>query len=139
MARTLRWALRIGLPLVLGGLCYVLLRPDTWISAAVYALTGLEPPALSPAGVWAVPAALARNFLPDCLWAAALAAAVRLCLGRSPAAGAASLALGAGLELAQLPGWLPGTFDWADLALEAVSIAAMLLWIDYTENKEERT
>ena len=110
--------------LVAGGLLYVLFRPHTLLLFRVADGLGLtpaidhlrqcaaavRPPGFVvyslPAGLWATSYVLITAVTAQTLTAKARTAAMALV----PAAGAVS-------ELMQAAGLLPGTFDWADLAL----------------------
>jgi hypothetical protein len=70
----------------------------------------------------------ARGALPDAAWAFALASTLLLTTaGVAPRWRVAWIgaggALAVGYELAQWPGWVPGTFDPVDLSLTAVAYA----------------
>ncbi len=115
---------RIVIPLALGAAIYLLLCPETFLSRWFYALPGLRPPAISAGGALV---RLVRNHLPDMLWAFALTCCVSRVLGGRPRT-AVLIAAGTGLfaELLQRAMGV-GTFDWLDVALEALAAAAAVL------------
>jgi hypothetical protein len=130
--RTRFW-LHAALPLILGGLVYVLFRRRElvlfeWLSflhldEVVRAARDLVAPVRG-----ALPSWVLFN-LPDALWGWALGGFMG-CVWRegSPRARAVWIGLGAAMvaafELLQAPGVLPGTFDWVDLAVSCVAYAS---------------
>ncbi|EKE77408.1 hypothetical protein [Gallaecimonas xiamenensis] len=113
----------IALPLLLGVLCYLCWRPTTlfeiWLAGhwptLGAALADLRHQLALP---W-LP--LLSPSLADFCWAFALAATLVLLGQHRPWL---ALLVAASAELAQRPGWLPGTFDWLDLA--ALLLAVLL-------------
>ena len=95
------------------------------------------------ASLAAVPAGLLvflRSFTADIIWAYALAFAVLSVLGYSrrhlPVGFALCAGLSAGMELLQLAGLAPGTFDPLDIVFEFLSILLALVIIFYFEEAD---
>lgn len=134
------YLLNIVLPLAFGGICYLLFRPDTYLSHMVRSVAAL--PTISPSADCAVLTFL-RNFLCDMLWAYALTVAVSRIIGQSLARSAAVLAicwtLEIGIEWLQKSQVLSGTFDPMDIFLECITtIAALLLMTRHRQHTERR-
>lgn len=112
----------IAAPLLLGAAIYLLFRPTSLVLFQWVDLLGLTEPVAS-ARALAEPVRLPRILIdsaPAGLWAWSFAAAFRAIWRDEPlprlTCTLAVLALGAGSELLQLPGLVPGTFDPTDLA-----------------------
>lgn len=113
----------IALPLLVGFYCYLCWRPGTlvesWLGiywpAASQGLDNLRQWLLLPK----IPVISA--VLPDFCWAFALTASLARLGHRKPWW---ALGLALGTELAQWPGWLPGTFDWLDMAAISLAVPA---------------
>jgi hypothetical protein len=119
-----RLFLHIFIPLLIGGGLYLLLCPEAFVSRWFYALLGMDPPAIADGPLLRV----IRNHLADMLWAWALTCSAWLVLGRCRAAAVAAICTGIFVELAQ--GALGvGTFDWLDIALEALTAIAAALYL----------
>ena len=125
---------RVILPLAVGAGLYLLLCPEAFLSRGFYALLGAAPTRIACEGVFL---RLVRNHLADMLWAWALTCCAAMALGRGRGFRAAAVAAGTGLfvELAQRALGV-GTFDWLDLALEALAAVAAGLWIAHAERRE---
>ena len=123
----------IFIPLLLGAVLYLLLCPEAFISRGFYALLGVRPPAIGCGPVLR----LIRNHLADMLWAWALTCCASLALGRGRGYFAAAAAIGTGIfvELAQRT-LGTGTFDWLDIALEALAALAAALCIARAERRK---
>ena len=123
-------ALHAGLPLALAGAAYVLFRSRTLRYWGVLDAAGIGG-ALDPARAAVAPAidALPEPLLfslPDALWLYALIFALGWVQPGRVRWLVAGVALGAGVELAQLVGVVGGTFDPVDLVLSLA--AAALAW-----------
>lgn len=129
------WIGNILLPLILGLGIYLLYRPDTYVSRAIYGLwhgSAVRPP-IAP-GKWGQRlTAFIRNYSCDMLWAYALTFSCALILGAEDR----QLLLCAGIcllfelmtELLQKGQLLSGTFDLGDIALEFLTTAAAVMII----------
>jgi hypothetical protein len=130
--RTRLW-IHVALPLVIGGLVYVLFRKKElilfdWLSfLQLDALVRAARDAVAPIRS-AVPSWILFN-LPDALWGWALGGFMG-CVWRDGNARARAAWVGAGaamvaaFELLQAPGVVPGTFDWVDLLVSCVAYAS---------------
>lgn len=129
----------VALPILIGGMIYVCWRVDHLFMFSWFDTLGLTPVVESIRG-WAAPA---RPWVPDWIlysvpdgtWVYACVAffgrlwregprwAQVLWIGIGPA-----LAIGG--ELGQIPGWVPGTWDWADTAcyVVAAGVAFAFAW-----------
>ena len=128
-ASTWPWLLRVSLPLALGTLLYGA-RPSRPVAfdAAPTVARALHA-ALHPLARHLPRVVLAS--LPDAAWAFALASGLALVWRGAPSrARVAWLAAGGvfalGWELAQLPRWIPGTFDVLDLIASALGYAGAI-------------
>lgn len=123
----------IFIPLFAGAGLYLLLCPEAFVSRGFYALLGIRPPAIACGGALRP----IRNHLADMLWAWALTCCASLALGRGKGFHAAAAAIGTGLfvELAQRTLGV-GTFDWLDVALEALAALAAALCIARSERRK---
>lgn len=125
MVRSARALTGAGVPLVLGALVYVLLRPsEAWLVAP---LTQWSPIAsIRPATV-AFGASLPSVVLdvaPDLAWAAALGALLAATSSAAPRHWfCVGLFLAGGYELLQLAEIVPGTWDAADLGAQLLGFA----------------
>lgn len=127
--------LRVALPLALGVMTYVgrPTRPAALGSIPI----AIFDPLHRTVGQIVQRFPIIAGVLPDVAWAFSLGSLLRL-IGRSEdrATRAAWLCAGAvlsvGYELAQIPQWVPGTFDRADLAGSALAYAlatnAISMW-----------
>lgn len=118
-------AANAALPLLAGGLVYVVWTADTGVSAAVREL-------LRQAGFGSLPvrqpggaaARFIRNYLCDACWAYALVFCLAPAMNSIPAAVCTAAAFAAALELLQKTPILNGTFDRADLIVESAACLA---------------
>lgn len=127
------------LPLLTGGIIYLLYRPDTlllfrWIhgsyfSDMVFIARGyrVDLPA------WVI------YSLPDALWTYSMVS-FYLALWNGIITGwlIAGICIGILPEIMQLPGWVPGTFDMTDVLLKAVFIALAFLHVIKTKQIYEK-
>jgi hypothetical protein len=121
-----RYLLHVGVPVLVGAAIYVLFRSPRLRVFGWLAALGLGD-AVPAARAWARPAAerLPEWLLysaPDGLWVYGLTACLALAWRGEPGRArrmwlCAGIALGAGGELGQMAGWVPGVFDPADLVL----------------------
>ncbi len=134
------WILNISLPLLAGLAAYLIFRPDAAISRAFYDFTKMAPPELSTG--WSRLDLAIRYFAPDILWAYGLSAVAMLIMGPAKigvfAGAVLSTAFEVALELLQLYGVVPGTFDIRDVLLEiaasAVSMIVVLMVLGSRKN-----
>ncbi len=134
------YLLNIALPLAFGGVFYLLLCPDTYLSHMARIV--LDIPVIPPSSDSALLAFL-RNFLCDMLWAYALTVAVSRIIGQSAARSAAVLAtcwtLEIGIEWLQKMQVISGTFDPMDIFLECITtITALLLVKRHRQHTKRR-
>ncbi len=126
----------IGIPLLIGAVIYMFLGDDVIFLKALYSWTGTyfgSNPADS------VIRMVIRYYLPDILWAYALFFALDLSVDNN-AAGLRGISViafvfSAIMEVLQLLPVVPGTFDIADIVLEAVAelVAAVIIKNFYEE------
>lgn len=135
-AKPVRLMVHVALPVLLGGLIYVLWRSTDllvfrWLAALgldsiVASLRLLAAPFQEQLPTWVF------YSLPDGLWAYAVTACMALiwagysCVSRVIWLSAGPL-IGIGSELGQLVGMVPGTFEFADITLYAIGTCAALL------------
>jgi len=132
------FAVHLALPILLGGVIYVCWREPNLLMFTWLRALGLE----SIVERLRFLAAPARNFiphwmiysLPDGLWVYALTAFTLLVWRDTDSSWMRVLwcslgfLLGAGIELGQLAGIVPGTFDYGDLIVCLIAPAAALLF-----------
>lgn len=127
--------------LLVGGVLYAA-RPAhivlfDWLDALGFAV--LLGPTRAALDVSSLPDWLVYS-VPDGCWAFAFAMALALVWLDHPRARCASvavaLAVGLGHELAQLAGWLPGTFDTTDLLAYVAACAATLAVLPWSSHDE---
>ncbi|MBQ4639451.1 MAG: hypothetical protein IJB69_02915 [Clostridia bacterium] len=133
----------IFVPLVVGILLYMLLRPDTFVTKAVWRITGISlvlPPEIRLAsdGV----AQFIRNHLADILWGYSLCFALGMVarwVGRHPARALwPALVTDVLMEMTQYWGLISGTFDGWDIVCQAAaSLAAFLIMMIHEKNTKE--
>lgn len=119
----MNYKLLIGLMLlVAGGMIYLLYRPCTLLMFHVVGWLGLASvvDGWREAATFCRPSDFVVYSLPAALWATSYALIAAYITRSQPRAGrllAISIvpALGVASEIMQAAGWLPGTFDWADL------------------------
>jgi hypothetical protein len=130
-------SIHVLLPLVAGGLVYLCWREPNLLMFKWFGSLGLEPlitslRAATAAAQTTVPSWLIYS-LPDGLWVYALTALMILLWRHTDSLAvkmfwmSTGLLLGAGSELAQLAGILPGAFDPIDLLVCLIAPAAALL------------
>ena len=120
--------------LLAGGLLYVLYRPQTLLLFHVADSMGLLP-VIDSWQQWASawrPAPFVVYSLPAGLWALSYVLIVVVLAASFPPKGRLAAVtliplLGAASELMQGAGLLPGTFDWADLALYLAPLAILTI------------
>lgn len=130
----------IFVPLVLGTVLYVFLRPDTYITSLFYKLLQIEEYSIFEKIAlpgWVEVAC--RNFIPDILWAYALTIAVGAILQEKRVFPVTTVVICTlfdfVVELGQKIGLWSGTFDWWDMGLEfcATVLAALVIKIKRRE------
>jgi len=141
------WAIHVGCPLLLGGLEYVLWRPQRLLMFDWFAAVGLGA-LISAAREGAEPIA---SFLPDwtlfslpnALWTYAVTAAMCLLwqtVGHSVVKAffviIAPATLSIGAEVGQAFELVPGRFDSVDLSLAIAAIAAAM-WFTHQEESDD--
>ena len=132
--RPLRYGwLHVVLPLLVGGLLYILYRPTSLLMFAWFAELGLEPVVTNMrtlAGRLGVPPDFVVYSLPGGLWAYSLLAYLRLALGHQPGRLRGWLlptaCLLVALELVQLASARLGVFSPADLLTTVGAIGLFL-------------
>ena len=129
------WLVHVGLPLLIGGLVYVCFRSESlilfrWLEA-LHIMPGIQTlrETLDPLRQ-ALPD-LVLYSLPDGAWLYAYISFYRLVWAGHSRLWmwvwiGLGLGLSLGLELGQAWGWARGTFDWMDVAVYLLTIAAAL-------------
>lgn len=133
------WLLHIVVPLVVGGLMYLQLRPDTYLSGLVCRGMGISAPVFTgtaPAGQAVL--TFLRNFLCDMLWAYALTMTVAWILERPAAVLIICCTMEMGIEWLQRLQILSGTFDPADIILECITTIIALFIVNRHRQRAER-
>lgn len=120
MVRSARALTGVGVPLVLGALVYVLLRPhEAWLTAPLtrwWPIASIRP---STVALGASLPSIVLDVAPDLAWAAALGALLAATSAAAPRHWfCVGLALAGGYELLQLAQVVPGTWDAADLVAQ---------------------
>ena len=125
-------------PLVLGLLVYLVFRPDTYIAGLIGRAIRLSEWNTARVPGWL--SAFLRNYASDILWAYSLAFALLGAAGPGgkgrKAASVTGVCVVTGTELLQKAGVLQGTFDIADIALEALFIC--LATFIHRQHEEEQ-
>lgn len=136
------YGLNILIPLMAGSLCYLSLRPDTYLSQAVYEVLGFEPDPIAlqsflPHGLQI----FFRNHMCDILWAYALTFSIFAVWTDETSHMYPKVLLAvvfeAGIEFMQRIGILSGTFDIWDIFLEIGTTALAALLIKKHETTKE--
>ena len=116
--------------LAAGTIIYLWLRPEAYVSQAVYIFLRIPAPALRLQGrvlKWI------NNYLPDILWAHALTYALLFLTGTEKkqiiTAGILSICAEAATEILQRLELINGTFDLLDIAAEVITTNVVLLII----------
>ena len=129
----LRYSVHVFLPIAIGSLIYILIRPDTYVSNWIYERLGFQaqgdvPLMFQPKWLYT----FLTGHAADILWAYSLAHAVFWILGGGFGCWLPTIiciAFAVGIESMQLFPLLSGTFDWWDILLEICTIAIVSLKI----------
>ena len=132
--------------LLLGLVIYLILRPQSYISQAIYSVfpCGIGNAANQNGGH--ILLRLLNNFGPDMLWAYAMTFTVMLILGDGKRkwiqCACICMALETGTELMQKAGLLSGTFDPLDIAVEVIAtwsaMSVIILYFYVRRNRYEK-
>lgn len=139
MKKTLFWVAVIVAPLVVGLVVYLLFRPTAIVSQAIYGIFNITPPCIkTPNNLFWI---LIKYYFCDLLWAFSLTALVKLILGKGKLQSIIALLIGISgglfVELFQLWGLIPGTFDVLDLLVETIgTILSLIITITYSRRNE---
>lgn len=124
----------IAVPLIIGGILYLYLRPDSIVATFCRDAIGLnigfdiDNPMIT----------LVRYYLGDCLWAYALTVSVSMVLYDNSVVTVFVFCIlfEAILEILQLTGWVWGSFDIWDIVVEVISSGlAVLRIMSYRKNE----
>jgi hypothetical protein len=125
----------VVLPLLCGAVIYWIFRPDAIVSKWISSVFGSCPVRVSSfafhnSGLLA----FCNNHLPDMLWAYSFTALTTIILEHEKTILSVSASFTFMTELLQIPGILPGVFDWIDIVLEwtACALAVLILMWDKT-------
>jgi|GEM_PF-2103352 len=108
------------LPLLGGLLCYLLFRPDTYISTLIYGLLGIDGFKFNfPVNVLTT---FTRNFVPDICWAVSLFLFLELIFSEKETAAVTTILFAVLTEMLQMTDIMPGTFDVWDIIFETAGV-----------------
>lgn len=125
MSRSGRAVAGVGVPLALGALVYVLLRPsEAWLVAPLMKWSPIRSIRPSTVAFGASLPSIVLDVAPDLAWAAAFGALLSATSAAAPRRWFfVGLAFAGGYELLQLAHVVPGTWDAADLVAQLVGFA----------------
>ena len=135
------WSGMIVLPMVVGLIVYLILKPSAYVSELIIDILGLRQLNIQTSDNWFL--SIIRNYLCDFLWAFSLTAAISLLYYdnrfRSVISVLICLIVGIIIELLQLWGVISGTFDIVDLIVQSIgSILSIIISKIYLRgNKNE--
>lgn len=138
--RVLFYGINIVLPLLIGGIVYVVFRRDTYLAEFVFEIIGLkQKEIILPAWL----SFIVRNYISDFLWAYSLAFALSSLFQykrrNAVIVFVICVVFALTIELLQNTRAFSGTFDVVDIALEAISVLLALLIIKYYEERQHET
>jgi len=130
------YLLNICLPLTLGALIYLALRPDTYIAYYLRCLFNLPTMTLVCGGVYK----FLRNYSSDILWAYSLMFAVFVVSNRSAKrlilTAALCIVFEISIEMCQYIGIIKGTFDILDVIAEIIATVVAFIIIKKKNERE---
>lgn len=135
------WSGMIVVPMVVGLIVYLILKPSAYVSELIIDIFGLRQLNIQTSDNWFL--SIIRNYLCDFLWAFSLTAAISLLYYdnrfRSAISVLICLIVGIIIELMQLLGVISGTFDIVDLIVQSIgSILSIIISKIYLRgNKNE--